>query len=198
MRLLSEGMYDQAITAFASLKDYRDSKNRIKQAEADKLFDAGDYIGAIDIYSTLNSKYNKHEQEYEKTYNHGESLRREGKYENAVGYFQRIGVYKDSPAKIIQSRADKLYSENNYSDAYELYKTIDSKYNDHIDDYRNMFNKAEELVKQKSYEEALPIYKSLGSYGNSDDKYLGTINLIIQKAEAEKNYTKAKILRLLN
>ena len=73
-----EGKYDDAISAleevtaipafstFAGIGGFEDAETIIKQCEADKLFAAGDYISAYEIYSTLDIRYQTNEDRYSK------------------------------------------------------------------------------------------------------------------------------------
>ena len=126
--LLDAGQYDEAITAFTALGDYKDSveqsvaaqdakaeaerlaeaarieaENAAAYEEAEALFSAGDYDGAITAFKKLGDYRDSKNREEEvqevklsSLYEQADKLAREGKtYESALAFYQ-IKNYRDS------------------------------------------------------------------------------------------------------
>ncbi|NLD04060.1 MAG: hypothetical protein GX674_12190, partial [Clostridiales bacterium] len=62
------GQFDEAIRLFEGLGSYSNASSIVRQAQADKLYVAGDYVGAYAIYSTLEKSYQTHETDYAAMY----------------------------------------------------------------------------------------------------------------------------------
>ena len=95
--MLENGQYDEAITAFTDLGNYKDSINKITE--------------------TQNAKT---EFERNQKYDSANKLFEEKKYDEAITAFTDLGDYKDSSNKIIEIKylqANKLVDEKRYGEA---------------------------------------------------------------------------------
>ena len=98
-KLLAAGDYDNAITAFAALGDYKDAAERIPQTE-DAIIEA---------------------QKAQKAYAEAEKRLTAGDYDSAIAAFEKLGDYEDASERATQAKATKA-SQNaqNYADAESL------------------------------------------------------------------------------
>ena len=122
--LTAKGEYDAAITIYNSLNEYKDSKSLAAQANADKLYMAGSFADAYDIYATLGEKYQTHESDYNSKYTDAKALQTAGEYDQAVTAFSVLGKYSDSSEQIKQTKylkAGSLATSGKYDDAIALY-----------------------------------------------------------------------------
>lgn len=106
------GKYDEAISAFEDLGDYKDSVEMIRAAKYDKaisLVTSERYEAAISIFEELgdyqdsaeqiaNAKAAIEESAYNDAYNVAHDLLSDGYYEEAIDAFSELGDYKDSAA----------------------------------------------------------------------------------------------------
>ena len=98
-KLLAAGDYDNAITAFAALGDYKDAAERIPQTEDAKI----------------------EAQKAQKAYAEAEKRLTAGDYDSAIAAFEKLGDYEDASERATQAKATKA-SQNaqNYADAESL------------------------------------------------------------------------------
>lgn len=125
--LAASGKLDEAITIYDALGDYSDSKSLSIKASADKLFNAGDYAGAYDLYTTLDKAYQTHFDDYATMYASAENALKSGKYDEAYDQYIALGNYEDSKNKALQcgiEKADNLYAIGKYKEAAETYESI--------------------------------------------------------------------------
>lgn len=160
--MAQQGLYDDAIGLYTGLGDYSDSKNLLAQANADKLYAAGDYTGALKIYATLDEKYHTNAKGYEKLYTDALDLQNEGKYDEAVTAFTAIADYSDSSTQILQSKyikANSLAASGNYEEAIALFDGLGN-----YSDSKSLSKKAsaDKLYDTKDYSGAYSIYAMLG------------------------------------
>ena len=109
-RLLADGDYDSAITAFAALGDYKDAAEKITQtkeakkeaqkeqdyAEAEALMAAADYNGAITAFKALGDYQDAAGRVQECLYMEAEQLQEQGENVEAAMAFGKLSGYKDA------------------------------------------------------------------------------------------------------
>lgn len=188
---LKNGNNAAAYEGFKSLGTYKDSETRVIQAEASKLFDAGKYSEAYIVYNTIDEKYNQHKNDFENIYKNALQLMEKGENEESYILFSDLGIYKDSENRAKQARANKLYADGDLASAYNIYASIDPMYNQHSEDYKNLYEKAEQLRDEESYEVAFDIFKALGTYGDSQKQLIAVGEILAEQYEAEKKFAKA-------
>ena len=84
---MQEGRYDEAISAFAELGEYKDSDLRIRQARANKAFAAGEYDAAGDIYALLPDEYRDRADDYKALYDAAKAQMDAGNFDAAIAGF---------------------------------------------------------------------------------------------------------------
>ena len=138
-RILEE--YDEAIAVFAALGEYGGSADKAKQAAADKLFAAGDYKGAFEIYDALGDDFQTHSSDYAAMYTAAEKDLVEGKYDEAIAGFTVLGGYSDAESRVTEAtykKAAALAEQGEYEDALAVFISLD--------DYRDSGEQAEKLL----------------------------------------------------
>lgn len=202
------GDYDGAADILEKL-NYKDSAMLIRQISADKLYDAGDFAGAWEIYCVLNEPYRTHDADYAAKYSDAEKLRDGGDYDNAVLVFASLGSYKDSAKQILQTKyeqgislsssgkydqaialfdeltaaeyldsdklstkalADRMYDAGDIAGAYDIYTSLEEKYQTHQADYAEMYKAAEALRVSGDYDSAYNQFIALGNYSDAQVK----------------------------
>ena len=109
-KLLAAGDYDGAIAAFAALGGYKDSAEKLEQAETEKE-DA-----------RLAAEAAEEEARNAQAYADAETMLENGEYDAAITAYTALGDYKDSAEKIEQAETEKEEARNAqaYADAEAL------------------------------------------------------------------------------
>lgn len=164
-KLLSEGKYDEAIVAFQTLGDYKDSIDKVtatKYAKGESLYDDGEYEEAIEIFEAIKD-YNDSEELIDSChYKLAEDMIKADKYVDAISELKRIPDYKDSKTKIketayliLRSKVEKEgKSYSNTDDSFVLGRLVDKAYTVSINDDNCVFVglKGDSLVVGQLYE----------------------------------------------
>ena len=139
---VSNGNYDNAISAYSQLGTFLDSKDKLLEAKyrkAGDLYVSGNKKQAASIFSGLGS-YSDSQQRYTQSmYELADEYVKAGRYTEAADIYESTAGYEDSEKKL-ESTKELIYK------------------------------KAEKQMKNKEYEAALSQYKYLGSYKDSEDK----------------------------
>lgn len=94
------GDYAAAIALYNEIPEYKDSKDLAVKAGADALYDSGNWAVAHEIYMTLDEQYRTHSSDYKNEYDAAVQKRADGKYDEAVESFTKLGNYNNSTAEI--------------------------------------------------------------------------------------------------
>ena len=128
--LLSGGRYEDAITAFAALGDYKDAAEREKDAkyqQAGKLLTDQYYNLAIDLYNELGSYKDTPSRLQEAQYQKARSLISSEDYVGAIAVLEKIKGYKDANALAQEAKyrqAKNLLSAKDYMEAYTAFDAL--------------------------------------------------------------------------
>ena len=128
----AEGRFDDAISLYASLGDYKDAKEQItesKYQKANALLETGEYDKAMVQFQRLANYKDSYEQISECKYQKANKLLDEGKGEEAIEICESIEFYKDSYEQISEykyQKANKLFDEGETEEAIEIYRSIKS------------------------------------------------------------------------
>lgn len=104
-KLLSEGKYDEAITAFTELGDFKDSNSKIlesKYLKANELYNNKDYDKAIIVFTELGDFKDSQDtltKIQDSIYILAENDYNNGNYINALLNYMKVGDYKDAKEK---------------------------------------------------------------------------------------------------
>lgn len=127
LKALEAGNYDEAISAFSSLGEYKDAAARTGQAQADQLFANGAYSEALTVYNALDAAYRTHAADYEQMYTDAAKMLIEGDYDGATAAFQSISGYNDADTQALESQYQKaaaLNTAGKYDEAYTIYAAL--------------------------------------------------------------------------
>ncbi len=118
---MEEGKYDQAVSAFEALGDYKDSAKQMENAQlavdyetAKTLMEEGKYDQAVSAFEALGNYQDSAEQmenaqlavDYEKA----TALLESGKYEEAISAFEALNGYQDSESQITEAQRMAEYA----------------------------------------------------------------------------------------
>ena len=116
--LANEENYDEAISAFEALGDYRDSAEQIENCKAGilankydsavSLANEGKYTEAITEFEALGDYRDSAEQILPCRYNVALAFADEGNYAEAIAEFETLGDYQDSEQKISELKTELL------------------------------------------------------------------------------------------
>lgn len=107
-----------------------------------------------------------------------------GRFDEARTTLTELGDYKDCSLLLKQVDADKLWSENRYAAAYDIYSTLPAAYQTHAVDYKKYYDAADAAEKEGDYERASSIFSQLGKYKDSAARS-DAAELLRKKALAE-------------
>lgn len=107
-----------------------------------------------------------------------------GRFDEARTTLTELGDYKDCFLLLKQADADKLWSENRYAAAYDIYSTLPAAYQTHAVDYKKYYDAADAAEKEGDYERACSIFSQLGKYKDSAARS-DAAELLRKKALAE-------------
>ncbi|MDO5434833.1 MAG: hypothetical protein Q4G19_00525, partial [Clostridia bacterium] len=167
--LAASGSYDKAAAAFEALGAYGTATEKVSEVtyeKAEKLAEAGSWDEAAAIFESLGAYGDAKDRIPEVTYEKAEALRISGDTAAAEEIFQSLGEYQDSADKAVQAKADGMFLENRYAEAYEVYITLDENYQTHADDYQQLYDNAVEKLEAGLYDEAITGFEALGSYSD--------------------------------
>jgi tetratricopeptide (TPR) repeat protein len=213
--LLNEGNYEEAIKAFTALGDYKDSTQRIAEAnelrneaterelaaqyaEAETLLEAGEYDAAIEAFKALGEYEDSSDRIDEVYYLSGKNSMQDTDYLSAYQSFSNANFYQDSEVLMIdcaEALGAEAYSDGSYQDAVEWYEKAedidsanDAKYN-FIQENRNNTNKFtyDYLcdLTEIEYEDSQAIY---------DDLYTVRVDVLINTKETDHTTDTSELL----
>lgn len=164
------GQYDEAIAIYNELGNYSDSATLATKTGADKLYAAGSYAEAWDIYAALDEAYHTHDADYSAMYNAADEARASGNYDAAYDGFAALGNYRDAKDKAMRcgvEKAESLYAAENYGEAAEVYTFIGDTDKANECTYRY----AAQLAAQGEYLPAAQQYEAIMDYADSRDQH---------------------------
>lgn len=130
-RFLTGKDYDTAIYIYASLGDYKNSKEMAKGANYQKAYDlllSKQYDEAIAIYTNLGDYLNSKDMVLEANYQKANDLLANNQYDEAINLFKIIKDYQDSNNLIIEAyyqNAKDLLSKKRYDDALGIFTGLE-------------------------------------------------------------------------
>ena len=105
-KLFESGSYDEAITVFTELGDYRDASDRakeVKYTKADILLKNGCFDQAAEIFTDLGNYEDSAERVREAKYAKAGALAEHGAYSVAAEIYKELGVYQNSQALYLEN-----------------------------------------------------------------------------------------------
>lgn len=167
---LENGSYEDAVTAFENLGDYKDSNAKLSEAErglADQCYASGDYETAIQRYKAIGTDDAK--EQIKACYYQMMLAAIEGKnWTDAEDYYAKADNYSDTAQfydTIQMEKAKALVEEEKYEESYAILENyIDNeKYKDEILPLYNkcLYQIAMDEYEEKSFESAAEKFESL-------------------------------------
>ncbi|MBD5384000.1 MAG: TIR domain-containing protein [Ruminococcaceae bacterium] len=175
--LFSGGRYDEAAAAYAEIRNYSDSAERMNEAryrQALSLLDSGSYDEAKRLFNRIMAYSDSKEQMLRADYLKAVSLAENGGLTEAASLFKSLGNYLDSSERasaVLYEHAVSL--ENDHPEkAAELYSSLGS-YMDSAEKYLLCsYSYAEKLFDDGDFGSAEGFFESLGSYSDSAERVL--------------------------
>ena len=127
---ITAGNYEDAISTFEDLEDFKDSQEKIKEAQyawAESKLASGDEDGAIELFEQLGD-YNDSADRIKEihdsaSYEQAEKAFENGNYEEAKTLFENLGSYSDSASRA--QECSDIIGEEHYSKAVEALNKSD-------------------------------------------------------------------------
>ncbi len=132
--LRNAGQYEDAVTVFSRLRDYRDAREQIDityYAEGEAKRDAADWAGAIEAFTNAGDYEDSITQITETKYQQAKSLMEAKDYLGAATIFITISDYKDVEAllakddKMIEAKVEARFAVGNYVTFGSYPQTLD-------------------------------------------------------------------------
>ena len=166
--MLENGQYDEAITAFTDLGNYKDSINKITE--------------------TQNAKT---EFERNQKYDSANKLFEEKKYDEAAAIFEGLGDYKDSSEMKEYSLGFSSFEQENYSKALYYYENILDFKNSQEMSNECRYILGNSYLKNELYSSAINYFTKIADYKDADNLLKESYYLLAEKYLKEKNYSYA-------
>lgn len=175
VKLMNEGNYEEAISSFESLGNYKDSADKIMESRyliALGLLNNKQYDEAINKFTELGSYSDSEQMILQCKYDMARSIYDEGNYDEAIESFTQLGSFSDSEQMILQCRYDiakSLLEAGDYEEAINNFTELGT------------FSDAEQMILQckydmavskydeSNYEEAIDLLSELGDYSDSEN-----------------------------
>ncbi len=174
-----------AINLFSSIKEWKDSENRIAEcqrrlerrtaylAKQSKMKKRGAMITAIAVFVVafvilLNTVIIPNGK-----YNDAMALMNDGKYAEAIDAFTALDGYKDSETKILDCQygeAETLMNAEKYEEAITAFTALDGYKDSKAKIQDCQYGRAEMLMDAGKYEEAITAFTALNGYKDSAKK----------------------------
>jgi len=191
---MEAGNYDEAIKAFESIGDYKDTVTRIKQVEADRLYAAGSYSEALTIYNTLDTVYHSHMADYTQMYADAKQKMIDGDYDGATTAFSAISGYDDADTQARESQYQKgtaLLKAGDYDGAIATFEKI-SEYNDAATQaLESQYQKGTTLLAAGDYDGATATFEGISEYNDAATQALESQYQKARTQYNEENYISA-------
>ncbi|MBR3416803.1 MAG: tetratricopeptide repeat protein [Clostridia bacterium] len=195
---MNGGAYDEAISMFDGLGDFKDSKDLVNECnyrKAEQLLENGDYESAKNLFDRLAGYKDSKDYSQECDYRTAEQLLENKDYQNAANIYEKIITYKDSKKRhdeCLYNQANDLFSVEKYEDALNLFVQIQSDYDvgSKIDDC--YYHVSKYYYEKGNYEKSYENYISLTK--NKEENDLSAYDLSF-KDDLILNYAKSLINR---
>lgn len=166
--------FDEAVTLFEDLGQYKDSQDKIleaKYAKADNFFNNKDYDNAIQSFKSIGDYKDSWDRAKECTYQSMKSLQNKKEYFQAIKLGEPIKNYKDTSNlldELHEDYAHEYYNNGDYDKAIIQYEKI--KNCDLTSDFYLMccYNDGKNLLKDSHYTEAINRFTYTAQYNYKD------------------------------
>ena len=176
IKLRNAGQYDEAVTAFERMGDYKDAAAQIPAtyyAKGEALRTSGEYDSAVTAFTSAGD-YNDAAAQIPVTYYaKGEALRASGEYDAAVTAFTNAGNYNDAATQIkatYYAEGSALLNGGNREEAIAAFtKAADfSDAETRIEEIYGMYYADGEALRDaKDWDDAIEAFPNAGEYSDA-------------------------------
>ena len=165
IKLFEEKRFDEAITAFQNLYNFKDSKRKVKEAgyqKAEALLKDGKYEEAISSYAALGKYMDSQKKIYSCEYKIADQLYSKKEIDAAIAAFERIIPYSDSQERANSIRFEKanaLWQSGELQSAAEEFKALGEYKTAATDLIKVSTELADRAMADKDYAAALAAYQ---------------------------------------
>ena len=194
--LRENGLYEDAIAAFAELGEYSDAAQQLSETryqQATNLRAFGKYDEAIAVFASLNG-YRDAETQIEEIkqekYQQAVALREAGQYEDAIAVFAELEDYSDAKTQITAikyQQAVALRENGQYEDAIAAFTALGNYSDAATQITETKYQQANSLNAAARYDEAYALYVTLIGYKDVDKLLMEDANMIAAAAAAARD-----------
>ena len=177
-RLLESGEYDEAISRFLALGDYKDAnamKLEAQYQKAIKLYQDGQFDEAIALLKRLKDYSDSTQRIVEVKYAKAMYLKQEGDLDGAAELLRTLGGYGDSETQILEleyNHAQILLDMGEYAGARELLLNL-GEYENAAELVKECnYLEAQQLFANEQFLDAAVLFQSLSDYKDSANRVI--------------------------
>jgi tetratricopeptide (TPR) repeat protein len=166
--------YDQAITSFESLGDYKNSQlmlNDSKYLKAKSLLEAEKYDAAIELFKSISPYNDSADLILKAKYEKAKDLLAQKKFDEAISIFTDLGNYVASSNLIVEANYQKakyLFENKKYLDSIDLYLQLKAYKDSPTLLTEAYYQEALRLIdEKKDVSSAISFLKRVGDYKDS-------------------------------
>ena len=173
-KLVREGAYDEAITAFTEIDGYEDSSKYLMYIKAIQMAENGQRDLAVSTLTTLGDFA---DSKMLAIYYQAQEDEAKQEYENADALYRTIATFKDSAERIAaipdlildRDFANSKIEVEWYGDCSEMIALLEETYSaDENKMKQQIYDYAQERLEHKEYDEAYELFQALARRGYSD------------------------------
>lgn len=173
-KLVREGAYDEAITAFTEIDGYEDSSKYLMYIKAIQMAENGQRDLAVSTLTTLGDFA---DSKMLAIYYQAQEDEAKQEYENADALYRTIATFKDSAERIAaipdlildRDFANSKIEVEWYGDCSEMIALLEETYSaDENKMKQQIYDYAQERLELKEYDEAYKLFQALARRGYSD------------------------------
>ena len=195
--LVNNGQYDQAITIYKELGDYKDCALLIsaaKYSKAEDLLASGEFDAAEKTFWELGGYKDSSSRILETKYTQAEYYYNLSEFDIAISIYTELGEYSDCQEKLRQSHiglSNKAFESNDFLTAICEMREANPENLEYIDNcyYKN----AEKLISEEKYQEAIDSLTEIKKMECQDLLLSTKYSLGLQLLD-KKNYSEAEIV----
>lgn len=172
--MAENGQYDEAVSAFRELGDFKDSSAKINETylqKAEALAGSGSYPEAMEVLEQtglLDMNYQGSEQLYlDSIYQMAKQAYDSGDYQSAIKGFEKVPGYENADRYVADSKytlAEQAYEQGSFDDAISAFQKM-GDYEDAAQRALQIgYEAAEASYAAGDYDKAISYFQSLGDY----------------------------------
>ena len=177
-KLAQEARYDEAISGFAALGEYKDAQDRVWETTYNKavsLMETAQYPEASEIFEDLHGYSDSREKVRECAYLHGKQVMEEQRYEWAIKQFLAADGFADANELLNEcylTLAEAEHSNTNYEKALEYFRQVTDLDTENALYVDTVYQAALINMQQEKYAPAVELLSEIPTYADSADKRL--------------------------